>query len=180
MLVSSGNFRTTVSYNTPNRRYHLKTHFVSQDLLNEENGGLTERALEQYLAKNPEFEDRSRLDVRFENAQNTLYGKRFFLEHSYDLLKKGDSLRENRISVGHVLNYSYKKFEFQQETANEFFGPSFEQVNINDKVRLKNFHNEAFVEFVNPSLGELKVKGGFDHFNYGYNSVVVLEERNYT
>ena len=176
MLVSSGNFRTTISYNTPNGRYHLKTHFVAQDLMNEENGGLTENALEQYLVKNPEFEDRSRLDVNFEDAQSTLFGKRFFLKHSYDLVAKTDSLSKNQFLVGHVLNYSDKKFEFQQEEAKKIFGPSFEDVRIRDKTTLEDFYNEVYVEYASPVLGKLQFKGGFDHFNYGYNSVLVLED----
>ncbi len=176
MLVSSGNFRTTINYNSPNTRYHLKTHFASQDLSSEENGGLTEGALEQYLAKNPEFEDRSRLDVKFEDAQSTLFGKRFFLQHAYDLVKTGDSIAQNRVSVGHVLNFSDKKYEYKQGTANDLFGTSFEQVGINDKTYLEDIYNEAFVEFVNPVVGKLRIKGGFDHFDYGYNSVLVLEE----
>src|SRR5690606_3974696 len=34
MLTSTGNFRTSISYTSPNDRYRLRTHFVSQDLLN--------------------------------------------------------------------------------------------------------------------------------------------------
>src|SRR5660397_133093 len=60
-LTSTGNLRATLSYNTLNKRYRLKTHFVSQDLLNRENCGLNGRALQQYIIKEPVFEDRSLL-----------------------------------------------------------------------------------------------------------------------
>jgi hypothetical protein len=39
-LSSTGNFRFTTSYNTK-ERYFANTHFTSQDILNEENGGIT-------------------------------------------------------------------------------------------------------------------------------------------
>src|SRR5690606_12142830 len=69
LLTSTGNFQAGLSYNTPNRRYHLKTHFTSQDLMNQENGGLTELALSQYISGEEEYTDRSRLAVQFNNAE---------------------------------------------------------------------------------------------------------------
>lgn len=175
MLVSTGNFRTTVNYQTPNRRYKLKTHFVSQDLMNEEDGGLTSQSIENFISEDPEFQDRSRLDVVYENSESTLYGKRFFLDHSFDIYKKKDSASSSVLSVGHVLNFTYKKFQFKQEAANEMFGPSFEDIAINDETRLESFYNQAHVDLANASLGKLRFKAGFTHYNYGYNTVLDLE-----
>lgn len=175
MLVSTGNFRTTVSYNTPNEKYFMRTHFVSQDLMNEENGGLTERSLENYVSKDPEFEDRSRLDVRFQDAESTLYGKRFFLEHYYNF-GNSNSGANSYFSVGHRLNHTYKKFDFRQATASELFGPSFEDVDVHDETRLESTYNEAFLEYSYGLLGKLRFKSGFTHYNYGYDTVLDLDD----
>lgn len=94
----------------------MKTHFVSQDLLNEENGGLNELALQQYINKGEEFEDRSLLEVKFENAENVLYGKRFYLEHEYDLIKGAD----NRVTLHHLLDFSDQKYIYRQAAASDF------------------------------------------------------------
>lgn len=176
MLTSTGNFRATLSYNSPNQRYHLQTHFVSQDLLNEENGGLTEAALQEYLEQNPEFEDRARLDVNFEDAQSTLFGKRFFLDHSYTLYRKEDSTAQRDLTVGHRLNHSYKKYQFTQSTANELFGPSFEEVSINDQTRLTSTSNELYASFSAGKVANIVARGRFTHYDYGYNTVLDLEE----
>ncbi|WP_324720945.1 putative porin [Salinimicrobium sp. HB62] len=176
LLTSTGNFRATVSYNSPNERYSLKTHFVSQDLLNEENGGLTPASLEQYLAKNPEFEDRSRLDVNFEDAQSTLFGKRFYLDHSYALYKKSDSLVERDLTIGYTINHTYKKYQYQQSSANDLFGPSFEQVGIKDETRLTSTSNEVYVGFTAGNLAKVVAKGKFTRYDYGYNTVLDLQE----
>lgn len=175
MLTSTGNFRTTVSYHTPNERYHLRTHFVSQDLMNEENGGLTPTATEQYIAKNPEFEDRARLDVNFENAESTLYGKRFFLDHRFELFKRSDSLA-SPISLGHKLNHTYKKFVFLQAQAVEMFGPSFENTGLKNETRLTSTYNELYVSFSSGVLGTLTAKAGLTNYEYGYNTLVNLED----
>jgi hypothetical protein len=176
LLTSTGNFRATVSYTSPNGRYDLKTHFVSQDLLNEENGGLTPASLEQYLAKNPEFEDRSRLDVNFEDAQSTLFGKRFYLDHSYAVYKKSDSLVERDLTIGHRFNHTYKKYQFQQSSANALFGPSFEQVSIKDETRLTSTSNEVYVGFTAGNLAKVVAKGKITQYDYGYNTVLDLQE----
>lgn len=176
MLVSTGNFRTTVNYQTTNSRYKLRAHFVAQDLMNEEDGGLTERSVENFISEDPEFEDRSRLDMVFEDAESTLYGKRFYLDHSFDLFKRKDSVSSSGISVGHKLNFTYKKFQFKQATANEVFGPSFEDIQIQDETRLESLYNEGYIQFGNTTLGNITLKGGFTHYNFGYNTVLDLEE----
>ena len=175
-LVSGGNFRATLSYNTPNDRYHLKTHFVSQDLSNEENGGLTPFALEHYLSKNPEFEDRSRLEVNFEDAENLLLGKRFFLDHSYELFSRGDSLSSAALVVGHQMQIVDKEFHFQQELANPLLGPSFEEINVRDETSLEYVQNEVSLGFGRTGLGTIELSLGHNHFNYGYNSLFVRPE----
>lgn len=105
-LTSSGNFRATLNYSTLNDKYRLKTHFVSQDLLNRENGGLNAIALQQYINLEEEFEDRSLLEVKFENAENVLFGKRFYLNHEYDLVAG----EVNKITLHHILDFSDKSF----------------------------------------------------------------------
>lgn len=172
MLTSTGNFRFTTNYNTTNRRYHLKAHFVSQDLLNEENGGLTPQSLEQYINKAPEFDDRSRLEVNFEDAQSTLEGKRFFVEHSYDLVKSED---DHTLALGHQLNVGSKDYLFEQESANALFGTSFETSSIRDQTEFDYLDNKLFIEYSSDALGRVRGSGGYKHFTYGYNSVVALE-----
>ncbi|PTX41735.1 putative beta-barrel porin [Christiangramia gaetbulicola] len=172
ILTSSGNLRMGFSYDSNNERYHAKAHFVSQDLLNQENGGLTDQAMEQYIAKEPEFDDRSVLQVNFEDAESILFGKRFFLDHQYELTNPADSI--NSLSVAHTFDYSYKKFQFDQETAeNDIFGESFEAANLRDETRLEVLFNEASVNYSNRLLGELSFKAGHTNYDYGYNSVYI-------
>ena len=172
ILTSSGNLRMGFSFNSNNRRYHAKAHFVSQDLLNEENGGLSDQAIQQYIDKEEEFDDRSVLEVNFENAESTLFGKRFFLDHEYELTNLSDST--NMLTIGHRFDFSYKKFVFDQETAeNEIFGPSFEASQLRDETRLEVMFNEASVNYSNRILGELSFKAGHTNYDYGYNSVYI-------
>ena len=172
ILVSTGNLRMGFSYDSDNDKYHVRGHFVSQDLLNEENGGLNDQAIDQYIAREPEFDDRSVLDVNFEDAESTLYGKRIFLDQEYVLTKTQDSI--NRLSLGHVFDYSYKKFDFKQATAeNDLFGDSFESTGLRDQTRLEVIFNEASVNYSNSIAGDLTFKAGHTKYDYGYNSVFI-------
>ncbi|MCB7481475.1 putative porin [Gramella sp. ASW11-100T] len=172
ILTSAGNLRMGFSYHSDNKKYQAKAHFASQDLLNEENGGLDSLAITQYINQEPEFDDRSVLSVNFENAENILFGKRFFLDHQYTLTKVTDST--NMLSIAHVFDYSYKKFVFNQDSAeNELFGESFESSNLNDETRLKNLFNEVSVNYANNLLGELSFGAGHTFYDYGYNSVFI-------
>lgn len=175
ILTSSGNFRATVNYHTRDNRYRVKAHFVSQDLMNQENGGLTPRALEQYIAENEEFQDRSRLDVNFEDAESTLFGKRFFLHHSYHFNPGTTAAVSDGLVVGHVLNFRDKEYLYEQASASPLFGPAFESVGLRDHVELEEIYNEGFVGFGIGNWSKLRIKGGYRHYNYGYNSVLNLE-----
>lgn len=171
-LTSTGVFRTTLNYNSENERYRLKTHFVAQDLLNQENGGLDDQALFQYINKEPEFEDRALLEVNFENAENELLGKRFYLDQKYDLIR-GES---NRVSLGYILNFSDQKYLFRQDAEDIFFGDAFRTIDLQDEVKLRHIKNTATVSFKNEDLGELTGKGQVSYYNYGYDSFLILED----
>jgi hypothetical protein len=171
-LTSTGNFRTTLNYATLNNRYQIKTHFVSQDLLNSENGGLDELAVQQYLDKEEEFEDRSLLEVKFENAENVLFGKRFYLNHEY-IVVPGE---QSKITLHHVLDFSDKKYIYRQTTPFPGFGVSLRNENLTDEVKLSHINNQVALSLENSVLGRVAVKGSTSYYNYGYNSVIVLED----
>ena len=52
-LSSTGNFRFTVSYNTKNKRYYANAHYTYQDILNEENGGIT--TISDFESEDPNY-----------------------------------------------------------------------------------------------------------------------------
>ena len=91
ILSSSGNFRFTTNYHTKDKRYYLKTHFVNQFMINQENGGLSNEQIIDFESGNSEFTDRSLFDPLFEDAESNLEGRRVYLDHTY-MLRQKDSL----------------------------------------------------------------------------------------
>lgn len=176
LLTSSGNFRFTSNYRTKNNRYNVRGHIVTQDLLNEENGGLEDDSVTNFTEGDEEFLDRSILEVNFENAESILRGKRFYLEHTYNIINKKDSLSKNKLSVGHVLSFEDKYFQYDQTSSETtIFGDAFKSSGLKDRATLENFYNQVQLNYSNNIVGDLQFNISSNNYNYGYNKVVVLE-----
>lgn len=176
LLTSTGNFRFTTNYQTKNNRYYARAHIVMQDLLNQENGGLQEGSVENFVNGVEEFLDRSILEVNFENAENILKGKRFHLHHNYRIIRKKDSLSKNKLSVGHIISLKDKSYQYDQTSANTgFFGSAFSNSSFRDRVTLENLYNQVQLNFSNNIIGDLQFNVSSNNYNYGYNKVVVLK-----
>ncbi|MET7030573.1 putative porin [Sediminicola luteus] len=172
--AESGNFRTSATYETKSGRYRLRTHIAAQDLLSEENGGLSNKEL-QFESGNTSFTDRSRIDVNFTNANNKVLGKRYFFEQEYDLFKKSKDTtrsRENYLTLGHQFNYETKYYQFSQTVQDDYFGDAFVSA-ITDKANLKTMYNQGYVELGNKTLGILKGNIALYNYNYFFDSKLI-------
>ena len=176
MLASTGNFTFTTNYHTKSKRYNIRAHMAAQDVLNEENGGLSDTSLALFLNDDPEFSDRGRLDVNFENGENKLEGLRFFGEHEYELLSKKDSLNFSVLTIGNSIGYEDKSYEYRQTSPYSGFGESYESADLSEIVTLEDFNVKAYAHYNNSILGKLTASVGYTDFNYGYNSVLILDE----
>ena len=148
-----------------------RAHIVMQDIFNEENGGITDADLINFESGEKEFLDRGIFDPLFQNAESTLKGKRFHLDHSY-VLREQDSLNSNKIAVGNIVSFEDKYYHFTQDSSVSFFGDTFMSSNISDKVTLESFYAELNVQYSNRTLGDFKINAGYNDYNYGYNSLV--------
>ena len=181
-LSSTGNFRFTSSYSTKNKRYYSNFHFTSQDMLNGENGGLTNP--ENFESNDVAYKERARLGVYFKDAKSKLIGKRLFLDHNFRInTTKG----ANNAYLTNQINFEIKYFEFNQptiattvtsstgaETTFNRFGGAFASGNINDQVRYNRMYNKVGAIYENTTLGKFKFFLDDFRYNYFYNSVLFL------
>ncbi|WP_298556763.1 putative porin [uncultured Algibacter sp.] len=186
ILTSTGNFRFTSNYISKNKRYNARGHFVTQDLLNQENGGLQDVSVANFESGDPDFLDRSILEVNFENAESVMIGRRFHLDHGYNVFNKvvekrlprtlNDSTSKSRLDVRHVMTFESKYYQYTQASAStDFFGDAFKTRDLDDKVTLGNFYNELQVDYYNNVLGSFQININNTNYNYGYNKLVILD-----
>lgn len=176
ILTSTGNFLFTSNYHTKNKRYLARVHMAAQDIYNQENGGLTENSLQLFINDDPEFTDRGRLDVNFEDAENKLEGLRFYGDHYYELLSQRDSTGYSVLTIGNTLSFENKYFRYNQASPFEDFGPSYETSNLETKTTLDDFNVKAYADFNNSLIGKITAWAGYTDFNYGYDSVLILDD----
>jgi hypothetical protein len=176
-LVSNGNFRGTFRYKTKNNQYEIRGHLTTQDFFHQENGGLTADALQNFLDEDPNFEQRSRLDVNLDDADSQFDATRVYLEHSYKLLASKDSLTNKdftNLKIGHVLTNENKNYTFTQQTnTTQIFGNVNATEAKNNDVVSKLTDNEFNLEFNSKYiLGKLKAKIHLTQLSYGYDTIL--------
>ena len=179
-LASTGNFRFTTSYNTKNKRYFANFHFVGQDIMNEENGGIT--TVEDFESGNPDYINRERLEVYLIDAKSFLKGKRVFLDHFFRVNSvKGD----NNLYVTHQFNYENKYFEYNQATVVSNllsgkvfrFGDSYKTSGINDQTHYNKTYNKVGLVYENTTLGKFQFFADDFFNNYYYNQILILDNQ---
>lgn len=170
-LSSTGNFRFTSSYFTLDRRYTINFHYTGQDILNGENGGLTQP--EDFENEDPAFINRPRLQVYLTDAKSFLKGKRFFFNHDFRINKKDAA---NNLYIMHQFNFEHKFFEYNQATLDSYIGTStasFQRYGtsslpskINDQTIYDRLYNKVGAVYENKTLG--KFQFFIENFNYKY------------
>ena len=179
-LSSTGNFRFTTSFNTKNRRYFAKAHYTFQDILNEENGGVT--TIDDFESEDPNYNNRQRFEVYFSDAKSFLKGKRIFLDHNFRInAKKG----ANNLYVTHQFNYENKFFEYNQATVPSTvggtilyrFGESFKNSGINDQTRFNKMYNRVGLVYENTTLGKFLFFTDDFRTNYYYDQILIFDNQ---
>lgn len=162
---NSETFRMSMTYQTLNERYKAKAHYVSQVFGNQENGGVTSEEIEFFEFGNEDFLKRSVFDVRLRDAENTLKGKRTFLEHSYDLIPSDeDSTAYWR--VGHQIMNETKSYRYVDESNSEYFGSLVYNIPVNDHNRWAILKNRIETKLSNPTLGKLSAALAYSTIDY--------------
>ncbi len=154
-------FRFTSNYNSKKDNYKFKTHYVSQNFENRENGGLTNSSIINFESEDNLFTERSKLSVKFEDATSHFLSKRFFLDHQFVLLK---SKKSNSLSLGHTFEYETAYNSFEQDKSSDFYGNSGNS--INDKTQIKTMYNKFYTSLKSNILDDLKIS--YLNYNYDY------------
>lgn len=175
ILTSTGNFLFTTNYRTKNQRYVARAHMAAQDIMNEENGGLKDSSLSLFVNGDSEFKDRGRLDVKFQDANNKMEGIRFYGDQYYELISERDSTGYSVLTIGNNISFEHKFYEYNQAKAFQDFGPYYVAANLSTKTRMDDFSVKAYARYDNSLLGKITAWAGYTDLNYGYNSVLILD-----
>ena len=155
---SRGNqFRFSTNYNSKNKKSKLKFHITSQNIFNQESGGLSpdgiyffEQAPNYFVLDNfgnqienedGSFEmieydgylDRSRLPSRL-LAESSLYSKRVFADFNRSIIYNNEK-EASVLSLGLQFKHEYKKLEYDDPYTSALFGEVEEGILVSDQSR---------------------------------------------
>jgi hypothetical protein len=178
-LSSTGNFRFTTSYNTLNKRYYLNAHFTYQDILNQENGGIT--TTDDFESEDPKYDNRQRLQVYLTDAKSFLKGKRVFFDHFFRVNPEKGA---NNLYVTHQLNYENKFFEYYQPTVLSAvgtqsinrFGNAIVTSNLKDQTHYNKMYNKAGLVYENTRLGKFQFFIDDFRSNFYYYRILITDK----
>lgn len=170
ILASIGNFVGGLSYTSKNKKYWLLTHYTSQDMEHQENGGLLIPS--QFTSGDLEFTNRGLVDVVMTDASSIWEAKRYFLHHQYNFLRNENAINA-QILLKHQTEYETTYYNYKQGATaqNNFLGESYVPTDISDNQHLKTWKNELGAELVLPYLGKTYIYGKSYFYNYFFKSV---------
>lgn len=188
-LSRARQFRLSSQYQTYNQRYRMRLHQTTQTLENQVNGGLTNDS--DYFFKNAPnyvsadesgnpildengneqivfydgFLDRNRLGTHIK-ADNVLSGKRYFMEHRYQLfpIKKDSTVYE--MSVGLRTSLENKTYQYKQDEPGKYFNETYENTVVVDSTMFNTIENNLFLSFKDKTLGQFNLD--LYHHNWNY------------
>ena len=191
---SRGNqFRFISNYKSKNQLYHWRFHFVSQNIFNQENGGIDpdsiyffEQATNYFVLdefgnqienEDGSYEmieydgylDRSRLGPQL-FSEGSLYSKRFFSDFERIILKNTKE-NTNTLAVNYQFTHEYKKVEFIDEMNNSTFGDVLEFINDEQTVSdLNRFIEQENTLILSSDLkiGKLKLSYSLTNWNNNF------------
>lgn len=140
----------TISYHSKNERFKLWSHFASQNIDNEENGGIAD--LNQFI-----FDDslsttnRQNINVNLDFADTQFDSRRFHLGAKYGLFGKAktDSTSlSSPIFLKNIFTYEKQKYLYEESQPEDYYtSPVFSTMRRANRKSFETLQNTSTVEF---------------------------------
>jgi hypothetical protein len=199
---SRGNqFRFSSNFKSKNQLLQWRFHFVSQNIFNQENGGLDSDSIyffeqatnyfildefgNQILEEDGSFEmieydgylDRSRLSPMI-LSDGSLYSKRFFSDFETIVLTSGKE-GNNTLALNYQFTHEYKKIQYNDPRNAKLFGDVLDFIqdeqSVSDQNRLIEQENRLILSSESSKLGKINLSYSITNWE---NSFKLYENQN--
>ena len=159
-LSGSKNFTFTYNYNS--KKFSSKSFYLSQKLEKHESGGLSLISINDFESKDPVFNERSKLNVKFEDAVNVYFQRDFY---SHNKFKISDN--KKNLSLNHTLHYVTVNNSYNQSLINNYYGGLIGGITtVDDKFKFRSINNKISFDISNIIFDFAEI--GLINFNYEY------------
>ena len=159
-LSGSKNFTFTYNYNS--KKFSSKSFYLSQKLEKHESGGLSLISINDFESKDPVFNERSKLNVKFEDAVNVYFQRDFYSHNKFKIFDN-----KKNLSLNHNLHYVTVNNSYNQSLINNYYGGLIGGITtVDDKFKFRSIKNKISFDISNVIFDFTEI--GFINFNYEY------------
>lgn len=143
-LASNNNLSFSAHYKSDNNKYEAFSHFIHQNVNNQENGGVSDISL--FLDGNSNFDNRLNLPVNLSNSESRFSYRRYYFSHQF----RPFASEKFPFKIRHTLSDQSNKYYYSQKSIEPFYFQ--EQTDLIDypassKKYSNNFSNTVSVIF---------------------------------
>jgi len=158
----SGSKSFTFTYNYNSKKFSSKLFYLSQKLEKHESGGLSLTSISDFESQDPVFNERSKLNVKFEDAINVYFQRDFY---SHNIFKLSDN--KKNFSLNHTLHYVTVNNSYNQSLINNYYGGLIGGITtVDDKFKFRSINNKISFDISNFIFDFAEI--GLINFNYEY------------
>ena len=165
--VSSGSFRTSINYQSKNKRFGARAFYTYHDLKQQEHGGLLFPEA-QFESQSPQFSDRKLIDVRFGDINHRVVQRSYYIDKKYTLAEE--------LSLLSSLHYDSRYFQMQQNTPSSVFAATLLPGITKDQHSVGYTNIKSGLEWNNPLLGKLTALLRYQRTGQYFNSSIRTAE----
>ena len=141
-LASSNNSIFSAHYLSKNGRYEIFTHYIHQNISNEENGGLAN--LENFISGDSRFNNRESLTINLYNTYSKFMARRYYFSHSLVPF----NAEKFPFKIKHTLYHQSNRFNYTQENNENYYSSALiNDYDTNTYKQSKNFSNTLSLAF---------------------------------
>ena len=154
-LAASNNFIFSAKFNSNNNRYKFFTHYIHQNVNNEENGGLADMSL--FLGDDSRFKNRQNLPVNLENTETRFSYRRYYFSQEFQFINS----EKYPFKVRHTIFHQTNKYRYLQTGTESYYQkPLLENFNPHAYKFSENLSNTVNLLFDKPTF---KLEAGVRH-----------------
>ena len=154
-LASSNNITFSSHFNSKNSRYQFFTHYIHQNVNNEENGGLEDVSL--FLGDDSRFNNRQNLSVNLTASDSRFSLRRYYFSQEFQFVNS----EKYPFKLRHTLYHQANKYRFIEAAAESYYAsPYVSNFDTYSYKFSKNLSNTISLVFDKKTF---KLDAGFRH-----------------
>lgn len=169
-LASSNNAVFSAHYTSKSEKYQFFTHYIHQNVQNEENGGLAN--LESFISGDSRFNNRRNLTINLANTHSKFSLRRYYFSHIFTPF----DAEKYPFKIKHTLYHQANKYDYTQNGSESYYASALlNNYPTNSHKKSDNLSNTISLAF---DKERFKAEAGlrYQRISYGAGFPLIINE----